>query len=337
MSTGIAALVFVVCLIFMLGASDRLLRDLDQLGGRLRLSEGLLGLLTALGADMPEVSSAVAALRAGHHSLGLGVVLGSNLFNLAFLLGLGAVLAGAVRVPRASLVLDGGVGVMVTLLTGALVFNLAPPLLCAALLLAFLALYVSALGMSPRRLAALPLPDGWSSRLVLAVTEIDKEAAEDPRLQQAGATRTIWITGVAIVLALAVIAGGSVAVVQSAVTLAEAWRIPEGIVGMLLLAGITSLPNAYAATRLALHGRSAVLVSETFNSNSINLVVGAAVPVLVLSLVGTLGGLVPDLAWLLVMTLVVLAWLSRPGGLSRLGGLAVIGLYLLFVVVQVVS
>lgn len=131
-------------------------------------------------------SSAVAALRAGHYSIGLGVVLGSNLFNLAFLLGLGAVLAGAVYVPRASLVLDGGVGVMVTLLTGALVLNLTPPLLCAALLLAFLAPYVVALSMSPRRLAALPLPDRWSSLLAMAVKEIDHGAAEDPRVQQAG-------------------------------------------------------------------------------------------------------------------------------------------------------
>ena len=49
------------------------------------MSEALLGVLTAAGADTPEASAAVSALVAGHHAIGVGVVLGSNLYNLAAL------------------------------------------------------------------------------------------------------------------------------------------------------------------------------------------------------------------------------------------------------------
>ncbi len=330
MSAGVAVAVFVVCLAAMLGATDLLVRGLDRLGARLGLSEGLLGLLTALGADAPEISSAIAALQGGHGAVGLGVVLGSNIFNLAALLGLGAVLAGRVRVQRASLALDGGIGLLVTLVIAALVLRLVATALCMILLLLLLAPYVAALATSPQRLAHLALLrrwSEWSERLSLAVDALDHEAAEDPRV--GGAAQAMGSVAI-IVPALAVIVGGSIGVVQAAVTLAAAWRVPESIVGTLVLASLTSLPNAYAAARLALQGRGVALVSETFNSNTINLVAGIGLPVVILG-GGGAHGAAPDLAWLVALTLVVLGLLARPGGLSRRGGWAIIALYALFV------
>jgi cation:H+ antiporter len=60
----------------------------------------MLGLLTALAADAPEVSSAIAALVKGNHGVGVGVVVGSNVFNLAAMVGLSAILCG--RDPKLS-------------------------------------------------------------------------------------------------------------------------------------------------------------------------------------------------------------------------------------------
>jgi cation:H+ antiporter len=335
MALGVAVVVFAVCLGVMLGATDRLVRALDQLGVHLHLTDGLLGALTALGADAPEISSAIVALQGGHHAIGLGVILGSNLFNLAALLGLGAVLGGRVSVKRASLVLDGGVGLLVTLLTAGLILQLAPPLLCAVLLAVVLIPYVAALALSPVQLSRLPLPARWGARLAMAVRTLDLEAAQDPRIGPEAASRPTWVAPLVIVPAVALIIGGSVGVVQTAVILAAAWSIPLPLVGTLLLAGLTSLPNAYAATRLARHGRGAALVSETFNSNTINLVVGVAVPAIAFGQSGALGNAAPDLMWLVTLTVVTLGLLARPGGLTRRDGLAIIGLYVLFMLVRV--
>jgi cation:H+ antiporter len=335
MSTGIALVVFVGCLALMLGATDYLVRGLDQLGARFGLADGLLGLLTALGADTPEISSGIVALQGGHHDIGLGVVLGSNLFNLAALVGLGAVLAGRVSVKRASLALDGGVGFLVTLIVAALILHLVPTVLSTFLLVCLLVPYVAALSVSPGRLSRLPLPARWSSRLALAVRALDLEAAADPRVSKPvdawPARRAMGV----IIPALALIVGGSVGVVQAAVDLATDWRISPAIIGTLILAGLASLPNAYAAARLARHGRGAALVSETFTSNTINLVVGIAVPIVVLGLSGALGSAVPDLFWLVAMTTVTLSVLAWQGGLTRRSGLAIIGLYVLFVLVRI--
>ena len=133
--------------------------------------------------------------------------------------------------------------------------------------------------------------------------------------------------------ALALIVAGSVLMVEAAVRLGDRWSVPEYLVGVLVLAVLTSLPNAYTGIRLGLQGRGSALLSETLNSNTINLVAGIAIPALVLSL-GTFSGLVAfDFAWLIATTLIVLALLVR--GVGRAGGGLVVGLYVVFVAVQI--
>src|SRR4029077_17240276 len=112
---------FIAGLALTLGASELLARGLTRLGTKVGLSEGLLGLLAALGADSPELSSAVVAILAGAGTVGAGVVVGSHLFNLAALLGLSAIVAGGVRIRRGPLLLDAAVGVFVLAAAGLMV------------------------------------------------------------------------------------------------------------------------------------------------------------------------------------------------------------------------
>jgi len=335
LSPAVAMLVFAGALLVTLAASEALVRGLDRLGARLGLSEGLLGLLTALGADAPEISSALAALHAGRRDVGLGVVLGSNIFNLAALLGVGALLAGRVRVRRAGLLLDGGVAVLATLVVAGLVGNILSPLAAAALLLLVFIPYCLALGASPRRLARLPLPRRLAHLLALAVSEVDHEVAEDPRVATGLRGAGAWGLALFIPVALVLIVGGSLALVAAALALAAAWRVPDALVGTVALAALTSLPNAYAAARLALQGRGAAVVSETLNSNTINVLAGIALPALIFGGVSAGRSGLLDLLWLLGMTVVVLALLARRRGLTRPGGVAVIALYVLFVALVV--
>ncbi|HZS49058.1 MAG TPA: sodium:calcium antiporter, partial [Blastocatellia bacterium] len=78
-------ILFAACLGLVLWASELLARGVDRLGSNLHLSDELIGILTALGADSPEISSAIVALISNKRDLGVGIVLGSNLFNLAAL------------------------------------------------------------------------------------------------------------------------------------------------------------------------------------------------------------------------------------------------------------
>jgi cation:H+ antiporter len=96
--------------------SSYVLADLlEKVGNRYKLSEGLVGILTAVGADSPEIAAAVTALQTGRSDLGVGIVLGSNLYNIAALLGLSAVVAGSVKIRRRALLLQGTVAFAVTI------------------------------------------------------------------------------------------------------------------------------------------------------------------------------------------------------------------------------
>src|SRR5438477_5996838 len=85
---ALLAVLFALSAAVSLGTSWVLVSRLERVGLRLGLSEALLGMLAALAANAPEITAAVAALAGGHTRIGAGVALGSNVFNLAALLGL---------------------------------------------------------------------------------------------------------------------------------------------------------------------------------------------------------------------------------------------------------
>ena len=79
----VAAVIFPVAAVVSIGASAVLVSRLERLAGQLRLTEATLGLVVALAADSPEITSAITASAHAQRDIGAGVVLGSNVFNLA--------------------------------------------------------------------------------------------------------------------------------------------------------------------------------------------------------------------------------------------------------------
>jgi cation:H+ antiporter len=321
----------------VLFASEKMTAGIDRLGENLGLSEGLLGLLTALGANAPEISAAITALLSGAHDVGYGLVLGSSLFNLAGLLGLSAVLVGQIREDRAGLALHGGVAVLTTLLIGAMVLGWLPAGWTLALMLVVLLPYVTLLAISPARLRQISLPGARALAASLHGEDAGEQETQDGKTQgkkkqgkkKQGGWGPVWL----LAPILAVVVGGSIEMVQSAIFLGKIWHVPSAVVGALVLAALTGLPNVYAALRLARQGRGGAVVSETLNSNTLNLLVGIAVPAVVFGLGGGSRASVTEAAWLLGLTLASLFLLWR-GALSRWGGAIIIALYLIFVAVR---
>jgi cation:H+ antiporter len=303
-------LLFLASLAVTLAAAAFFADRLDHIGPRLGLPEAVVGLLTALAADAPEISSAVVALARGQKQVSLGVVLGSNAFNLAAMIGLSAVLAGTVAIGRRALAIEGGVGIAATLVAGGLVVGLLPAWVALVLLGAIVTPYLVIVSRGPANHAPAP-----------------------PHAYHEGA---IWKPFALIVPAVGLIVLGSIGMVQSAVALADRWHVSKAIVGLLVLAVLTSLPNAFTAIRLGLAGRGAALVSETLGSNSINLVGGILFPALVVGLAGRSGLVDFNFIWLIGLTCVALLLLSRTTGIGRRGGALLVALYAVFVAVQLV-
>jgi len=161
-------LIFVAGVAVSLAASWLLVSRLERLGERAGLSEAWLGLVAALAADAPEVTSAVTALIRGQASVGAGVVIGSNVFNLAALLGLAAVVAGRIGFHRRVVLLGGAPGIWIALVCLLVVAAVLAPAAGLVLAAAVLVPYAVLLGMRPARMARLPVPGSWRRWLTAA-------------------------------------------------------------------------------------------------------------------------------------------------------------------------
>jgi cation:H+ antiporter len=124
--------------------------------------------------------------------------------------------------------------------------------------------------------------------------------------------------------------------VDTSLVLADEIGLSHLVVGLLILAVVTSLPNASTAFRLARQGRADATVSETLNSNNINLVGGILVPAAILGLGTVSSGVPADLVWLLVLTAATLGALATRSGIGRLAGVALVCGYVAFVVAHLV-
>ena len=321
MSLGVALLLFAGAFLVTVASSVVLARELDRIGERLGFSEALLGIVTAVGADAPEIASAVAAIVAGHEDTGVGVVVGSNVFNLAGLLGLSALIAGPVRIHPHGLALTGGVAIAVAVVGALVAVGVLPGV--AALVLALLALtpYVVLSALHSEARAGLP---GF---LREAVGEEQQDARRDELARPA-----TGFDALAVVPALAAVVGGAYGMVAAAQSLADRWDVSDIVVGALVLAALTSIPNLIAAVRLARHGRGAACVSESLNSNNANILIGLCVPAVILGLGSASGIEIFAACWMVGMTAVAVA-LGFGRGLTRREGMAIVALYVVFAVV----
>ena len=171
----ISAVAFAVGAVASLGTSWVLVSRLERVGERFGLSEALLGLLAALAADTPEITAAITAVAHDERTIGAGVVIGSNVFNLAALLGLGAVVAGWIGLHRKVIVLGGAVALWVAIVCFAAVVGIVDPAVAIGLVFAVLVPYVIVLAARPAEIRRLPLPRPWATWLASAVDEEELE------------------------------------------------------------------------------------------------------------------------------------------------------------------
>jgi cation:H+ antiporter len=288
-------------LALLLTASEMMVRALSLLGQRLALSPRTLGLLVAVGADSPEISTAIVALVSGSQQIGLGVVEGSNIYNLAGLLGLSALIAGPLYHDRRRAAHDGMSSLVLTCLLVVLVLL---PIARIPLALALIVLFVLYL-VTPRYNDSMNGSEG----------------------------RVLWPLMLAL-LATAAVVGMSVLLVDSAVLLIHQVHIPDYVIGVIVLPVATSLPNTWGALSLARRQLGDAVITTTFTSNSINLSLGIAVPSLFIRLQPTVVEQTFDGPYLLGMTAVTFALLLTTSRLDRREGMLVIALYLTFLVIR---
>jgi cation:H+ antiporter len=323
---ALATTAFIIGAIVSLATSWVLVTCLERIGERLGLTEALLGVIAALAADAPEITSAVSAVSQHQRAIGAGVVIGSNAFNLAALLGLGALVSGFIALHRRVVALGGLVAVWIAIWCVLTSAGFVPPWLGLILTSVVLSAYFIALGVSRDALRRIALPRVFTAWLSSAIDEEEEELEEAIRPAIGGSVDVVLA-----LVALVIVVAASIAMERGASTIGHHLHVADAVVGGVALAAVTSLPNAVAAIHLAAKRRGAAAFSTALTSNNLNVVAGFLIPGAIVGVArSNVAGNLTALSYLVLTVLVLVVAFARRG-LSRRAGLTVIAGYLLFI------
>ncbi|HKK47809.1 MAG TPA: calcium/sodium antiporter [Alkalispirochaeta sp.] len=313
---------FSVALIGGLGAliwsADRFVTGAAGTASVLGLSPLLIGMLVVgFGTSAPEMLISAISAAQGASGIALGNAWGSNIANIALILGVSALvrpLAVRSRILKIELPVLAGV----TGIAAAQILNGVIDRLDALVLLVGIAALV-----------------GWSiyqsrSAAVDTLAEemrADPHAAGSPQNGSTLTTHVVWL-----VVGLIVLVASSRVLVWGAVGLASAAGISDLVIGLTIVAVGTSLPEMASSVAAARRGEDDIAVGNVIGSNLFNTLgvvgIGAMIrPIVVDPAVLTRD--LPVMAGLTLLLFVVgIGWRGRPGRINRWEGALLLAIYL---------
>jgi len=292
-------------LVVLTGAAEALVYGAASLARRMGLSPLVIGLtVVSIGTSLPELVVGLEATITGTGDLALGNVVGSNIGNIALILGLSA-LVRPLKVQAQIVQVDG-------------------PIL-AGVSLAFVALILDgALGRGD----GLVLVGGIVAYLVYSLyTARDASAAVTeefegamPRVHSVLADLALLAVGIG-----GLVAGGHL-LVGGAVAIAQGLGVGPIVIGLTIVAIGTSLPELATSVVAARRGKGDIAVGNAVGSSIFNLLGILGVTVLVQPLsTDTLGWL--DTGVMVGVALLILPLFRSDWTLSRLEGTVLVGSY----------
>ena len=233
------------------GGAEALVGGSVSLAKRLGLSSFFIGLtIVGFGTSTPELSTGVSAALRGASDVNVGNVVGSNIFNVAVILGVAALIAPIPVVTRlvrreAPVVVGVALVPFVTLASGGV---LTRPI-GAALVLALL-VYLALAYRTGRREEA-PASEGL------------------PGIPEAGRKHPLVALAM-VVVGLAMLVFGSTMLVDSSVRLARAAGVSELLIALTIVSAGTSTPELFTSVVAAFRKQSDVAIGNIFGSNIFN-------------------------------------------------------------------
>jgi len=239
--------------VLTLGA-EILIRGATALARRFGVSDLLIGLtLVGFGTSTPELVSSVQAALMGSPGVAVGNVVGSNIANILFILGISALIT-PFAVDRKAFRRDGLVVLLATLAAIGVSLTGEFGRLAGAVFLAAIALYIAYAFMTERRAPDSPEAEHHKAEAA-ALPEGPKSPALDILMAVAG---------------LALLVVGAKFLVTGAIAVAAKLGVSETIIGLTIVAIGTSLPELVTSVMAAMRGKSALALGNVIGSNIYN-------------------------------------------------------------------
>jgi cation:H+ antiporter len=244
---------FILGLVLLVAGAEALVRGASKLAAAAGISPLVIGLtVVAYGTSAPEMAVSVQSALAGQADIALGNVVGSNIFNVLFILGLSAMITPLV-VSRQLIKLD------------------VPIMIGVAFLLALLALD----GNVSRIEGALLFAGGVTYTVfIIRQSRKEKKPAQDEYEKEYGHAKSKghWLVNLGlIIIGLGLLVLGSRWLVNGAIAIAQKLGVSELIIGLTIIAAGTSLPEVATSIIASIRGERDIAVGNVVGSNIFNI------------------------------------------------------------------
>jgi len=304
--TNILYIAFALVLLFI--GAEGLVRGSSSLALRAGLSRLMVGLtIVAFGTSSPEMVVSVEAALSNQGDIAVGNVVGSNIFNIAVILGITALVC-PIPVHRQVIKIDAPVALGVALLLVMLLLNQTLSRLEGVLLFSGIVAYT------------------WMS-FILARRDASPDSADVEDILAVSSSRH-WVVDIAFILVgLAVLVAGSRLLVEHAVVLAGSFGISEAVIGLTIVAAGTSMPELATSLVAAFRKQPDIAIGNIVGSNIFN-VLGILGVASVTSPIQAPGISTLDYGVMILFTVLLIPLLYTGRQLHRVEGGALLALYL---------
>jgi cation:H+ antiporter len=300
-------------LVILILGGDYLVKGASSIALRLHLSPLVVGLtIVAFGTSAPELLISIQSALKGSPDIATGNVIGSNICNLALVLGLAAVI-NPVKVKSESIRIDWPMTMGSSVLLYILILEGLIDSLEGVVFVVILVTYIVLIIRKSR-----------------ADIRNQKLAGDDTDLPDAP-TKQIWKDIVFILLGFIGLYYGSEWFVGSVRTLAIEIGVEERIVGLTLVALGTSLPEMVTAAVASFKGHADLAIGNLMGSNIFNILCILGITSIIKPISIHAEILNKDIIWMLVITLLVLPLMVIKKQVGRVDGIILLLFYLIYI------
>lgn len=270
-------MMFLLGLVALVFGAELLVRGASKLATTFGVSPLVVGLtVVAFGTSAPEVAVSVNAALSGNTDLAVGNVVGSNIFNVLFILGLSALITPLVvhaQIIRQEIPIMVGACLLLFVLSLDGQISFSESLLLLSTLIAYTAFLII-----QSRKETHKVQDEYAKE------NISKNKWDAP----------IYVQILLILVGLSLLVQGSEWLVDSAVIFARMMGVSDIIIGLTIVAAGTSMPEVATSVIAAFKGERDIAVGNVIGSNVFNILgclgitglvspIGLIVPVSVLN------------------------------------------------------
>ena len=263
----LSILSFVVGIVLVILGADWLTKGASALARRFNMSELLIGLtIVAIGTSLPELVISTGSAIKGSSGIALGNIIGSNIFNGMFILGVAALIAPIkfnAKMLTREIPFNLLASIVLILVSGSMLVGGAPGEMITRyggmLLLCFLAIFV---------------------RYTFSITNDGGE--------EAGEQLPVWKVVLFIVTGLAALIFGGNLFVDGATEVARVLGLSEAVIGITIVSAGSSLPELAVSVNAARKGNVGIALGNVLGSNILNIffILGVSATITPISLDG---------------------------------------------------